>query len=39
MFENFCTDIIQTMKCLALESLTSVVKQNIPKITEQQIEF
>ena len=20
MFENFCTDIIQTMKCLALQS-------------------
>ena len=34
MFENFCTDIIQTMKCRALQSFNEVVKQNIPKIKQ-----
>ena len=32
MFENFCSDIIQTMKRFASFNL-KVVKQNIPKQT------
>ena len=32
IFENFCSDIIQTMKCFALENFKLIfAKQNIPK--------
>ena len=35
MFENFCSDIIQTMKCFALESFNLICQAELTKINSR----